>query len=205
MYELAGDLEDVNVAPGSNLLVLGQAMTGKQRLTHEILARGAIGGDGTIIVSTSDGAGHVIRAFEQAIGEVNEEPVVGVIDCVSGEQVDDDLEGSYQIRYASSPVDMTGIGINLSELLETFHEEKRLERNRVMLDNISTMLMYSNLQTIFRFLHVFTGRVQNADGLGLYLLDPSAHDAQTLNTLKGLFDGMIEIEDDEVTFTGVEV
>lgn len=204
MYTLAGPLEDVEVAPGSNLLLLGPAMTGKQRLALDILAEGAHAGEGTIIVSTSDGANHVIRGFEAALNDGPEEISLGIIDCVTQDHDGDESDHDYLVRYASSPVDMTGIGINLSELLEQFHETQGLECNRVCLDNISTMLMYSNVQTIFRFLHVFTGRVQNVDGLGIYLMDPDAHDAQTLNTLKGLFDGLIEVRDGEVTYTGVE-
>lgn len=202
MYRLAGALDDVEVAPGSNLLVLGPAMAGKQRLAHDVLAAGAREGEASIIVSTSDGARHVIRAFEDALGDDGPQtPPLGIIDCVTRDEETDELDTPYTVRYASSPVDMTGIGIHLSELLEDFHEDRGIERNRVVLDNISTMLMYTEVQPIFRFLHVFTGRVQNVDGLGLYLVDPSAHDEQTVNTLKGLFDGLIETDGPEARFT----
>ncbi|MFB6256893.1 MAG: recombinase RecA, partial [Haloplanus sp.] len=50
--------------------------------------------------------------------------------------------------------------------------------------------------TVFRFLHVFTGRVQSVDGLGLYAIDSAAHDDKTMNTLKQLFDGVIETHED---------
>jgi hypothetical protein len=68
-----------------------------------------------------------------------------------------------------------------------------------MVHSLSTLLMYSDLQTVFRFLHVFTGRVQSVDGLGLFSIDSTAHDDQSLNTLKQLFDGIVNVpEDDEV-------
>jgi len=57
--------------------------------------------------------------------------------------------------------------------------------------------MYVDLQTVFRFLHVFTGRIQSVDGLGVYCIDSTAHDDQTMNTLKQLFDGVIEVERDD--------
>jgi hypothetical protein len=62
--------------------------------------------------------------------------------------------------------------------------------------SLSTLLMYSDLQTVFRFLHVFTGRVQSVDGLGLFAIDDSAHDEQTMNTLKQLFDGIVRTRED---------
>ncbi len=102
-----------------------------------------------------------------------------------------------RIKYASSPVDMTGIGIKLSEFLQDFYEVRGLSENRVLLHSVSTLLMYSDLQTVFRFLHVFTGRIQSADGLGLYVIDSTAHDDQTMNTLKQLFDGVIQVDESE--------
>jgi hypothetical protein len=56
--------------------------------------------------------------------------------------------------------------------------------------------VYSNLQTVFRFLHVFTSRAENADGLGLYTLESTAHDDEALNTLTQLFDGTITVDTD---------
>nr|WP_245799905.1 hypothetical protein [Haladaptatus litoreus] len=55
--------------------------------------------------------------------------------------------------------------------------------------------MYSNLQTVFRFLHVFTGCVQSAEAFGLFIIDSTAHDNQTMSTLRQLFDGEIEVRE----------
>lgn len=207
MYNLVGSLANVEVDPGSNLLLLGPAMSGKKRFAFEVLASGSRDGEGAIIVSTADGAKRILERYEDVFGDDPSSVPLGIVDCVSKQQGVEDLEDDDRIKYTSSPVDMTGIGINLSEFIELFHGEQGLDRNRVCLDNISTLLMYSNLQTIFRFLHVFTGRIQNVGGLGIYLMDPTAHDAQTLNTVKGLFDGVIEgpTDDGEFEYSGIEM
>jgi hypothetical protein len=119
---------------------------------------------------------------------------LGIVDCVSKQQGMNPVD-SDEITYASSPKDMTGIGIQLSEFLEAFYKERGVQRNRILLHSLSTLLMYSNLQTVFRFLHVFTGRVQSADALGIFVIDSTAHDQQTMSTLKQLFDGQIEIRE----------
>ncbi|GAA0201828.1 hypothetical protein GCM10009000_015020 [Halobacterium noricense] len=72
-----------------------------------------------------------------------------------------------------------------------------MRANRIAFDSLSTLLMYSNLQTVFRFLHVFTGRVQSAEALGLFIVDSTAHDNQTMSTLRQLFDGEIEVREAE--------
>jgi KaiC/GvpD/RAD55 family RecA-like ATPase len=92
-------------------------------------------------------------------------------------------------------VDMTGIGIKFSEFVEEFYSERGARRNRVLVDSISSLLMYSDLQTVFRFMHVFTSRIEDADALGVHIIDSTAHDAETMNTMKQLFDGIIEVDE----------
>lgn len=65
-----------------------------------------------------------------------------------------------------------------------------------MLHSLSTLLMYADLQTVFRFLHVFTGRIQSVGGLGVFTIDADAHDDRTMNTIKQLFDGIITTHED---------
>jgi len=196
MYDLADVLPDAEIDAGTNLLVAGPPMTGKRRVAFEILARGTEQGEGVIVVSTKDGAEKVLDEYAEFAPSLEDAPV-GVVDCVTKQQGAGDAEDTTRVKYASSPVDMTGIGIKLSEFLEEFYDGRGVQRNRILLHSISTLLMYSNLQTVFRFLHVFTGRVQSADALGLYVIDSTAHDDQTMNTLKQLFDGVIEVEEDD--------
>ena len=191
MYGLGEVCPGVEVEPGTNFLVAGPPMTGKRDLALEVLAHGSRQGDGTIVVTTKDGGEDVRATLRELLGR-NEGGPLGIVDCVSKQQ-GMHLAPSDEIAYASSPVDMTGIGIQLSEFLQSFYEERGVERNRILLHSLSTLLMYSNLQTVFRFLHVFTGRVQSADALGMFVIDSTAHDTQTMSTLKQLFDGQIEV------------
>ncbi|WP_248515898.1 RAD55 family ATPase [Salinarchaeum laminariae] len=208
MYDLDDVLPDAEIGPGTNLLISGPPMTGKRRVAFQILARGTENGEGVIVVSTKDGAEKVFDEYGSFAPDIEDAPV-GIVDCVTKQQGAGDVEDSARVKYASSPVDMTGIGIKLSEFLEEFYDGRGVKRNRILLHSISTLLMYSNLQTVFRFLHVFTGRVQSADALGLYVIDSTAHDDQTMNTLKQLFDGVIEVDEDEageqsITTAGIQ-
>ncbi|MFB6218141.1 MAG: RAD55 family ATPase [Halobacteriaceae archaeon] len=193
MYELGGSFGSVAVEPGTNLLVTGPPMTGKRTLAYEALATGSRQDEGAVIVTTKDDAESVIDEYERR--DIPEDSLVGVIDCVTRQQGMSGVQDEEFVRYASSPVDLTGIGIELSELLRAFYQEHDVRRNRILLYSISTLLMYSDLQTVFRFLHVFTGRIQSADALGLFIIDSTTHDEQELSTLKQLFDGVIEVEE----------
>jgi KaiC/GvpD/RAD55 family RecA-like ATPase len=194
MYDLHPRL-DVEVSPGKNILFTGPPLTGKRGLCLDILADGVENDEGAIVVTTKDSATRVLSDF--ASRTAYEGKPVAVVDCVTKQQGVKDVLEDDRIKYASSPVDMTGIGIQLSEFLQAFYQTRNIKRNRVMLHSLSTLLMYSDLQTVFRFLHVFTGRIQSVEGLGLFCIDKTAHDSQTLNTLKQLFDGVVETDESE--------
>ncbi|QCS43150.1 recombinase RecA [Natrinema versiforme] len=194
MYDLADVLPDTELDPGTNVLVAGPPLTGKRRIAFDILGSGANRGDGSIVVTTKDSADTVLESFGDHVDE-GVEPDIGVVDCVTKQRGIGTVDDDPRIKYASSPVDMTGIGIKLSEFLQEFYETRGLTENRVLLHSVSTLLMYSDLQTVFRFLHVFTGRIQSADALGVYVIDSTAHDDQTMNTLKQLFDAVVEVEE----------
>ncbi|APW99441.1 recombinase RecA [Halobiforma lacisalsi AJ5] len=196
MYDLVDVLPDTDLGPGTNILIAGPPLTGKREIAFDILRSGMSSGDGTIVVSTKDSADKVLEQLSSDTQQsASDTTPVGVVDCVTKQRGIGAVENDPRIKYASSPVDMTGIGIKLSEFLQEFYENRGVTQNRVLLHSISTLLMYSDLQTVFRFLHVFTGRVQSADALGLYVIDSTSHDDQTMNTLKQLFDGVIELED----------
>ncbi len=182
------------VAEGTNLLVTGDAMSGRDEFVGEIVSEGIEKGEATVYVTTDDTAGELLERHGG-----NDPDRFGVVDCVTESQGDE--EPNETVKFASSPSDMTGIGVKVSSSLKEFHEERGIEDNRVFVDSVSTLLMHSNLETVFRFLHVFTGRVRSVDGLGVFVLDSAAHDEKEYSTLRQLFDGVVEVErgdDDDV-------
>jgi KaiC/GvpD/RAD55 family RecA-like ATPase len=194
MYDLGPEFEHATVDPGTNVLIAGPPLSGKRRLGLELLAQGAQDGEGSVVVTTRDSADRVLADVRSLFADPDGADL-GIVDCVTKHQ-GRSVQDSQAVKYASSPVDMTGIGIKFSEFVEEFYTERGLDQNRIMLDSLSTLLMYSDLQTVFRFMHVFTSRIENADALGVHVIESTAHEAEALNTLKQLFDGVIEVDED---------
>lgn len=119
----------------------------------------------------------------------------GIVSIGQGEA---QVEGpAWAAKTVENPSDLTGIGIEFSELLSGMSTAAADDEDIVVCFNsITSLLQYADLQRAFRFLHVVTGRIKTVGGVGHYHIDPEAHDRQTLATLKGLFDAVIEIEDD---------
>lgn len=203
MYEVGDVLPIEQLDPGTYLLA-GPAMTGKYRVILDILEDGVTQNDGALLVSTNESAAEVFSAIETRLGSVPES--FRIVDCISEQQGSGQEYPADRVEYVSSAADLTGIGIGVSEQLRRFVEDDT-ERIRVGFHSVSTLLMYVELETVFRFVHVVSGRIDGIDGLGVFALDPTTHDEGTVNTLKQLFDGMIEIRttngDQELQFSGI--
>lgn len=193
MYSVGDALPVSQLDPGAFLLV-GPAMSGKYQLLLDILAAGFESGDAGLFVTTNEGAPSLFSDVESEIGAVPE--TLRVVDCISEQGGGTTDYPDEQVEYVTSPGDLTGIGIGTSEQLRRFAEADA-ERVRICFHTLSTLLMYSEIETVFRFVHVLTGRVDSIGALGLFAIDPTTHPEGDINTLKQLFDGMIELREGE--------
>lgn len=180
-----GELE-----PGTSILVSGPPMTGKRRLVFRILAEGGRKQENSIVVTSDRNADSVLDEYRKYHDDVDR---VGVVDC-SGSKAPDQSDTD-KVSYVSSPSDLTGISIHVSEFMEEFRQNDI--KLRVAVISVSTLLMYLDIETVFRFLHVFTSRIQNVGALGVFVIDSTSIEYQTLSTIKQPFDGVVEFRDND--------
>lgn len=197
-YDVSGVLpiEELSTIPaGTSLLVAGPAMTGKQRIAMELLARGTRLGEYAIAVSPDTDAERLIERFGSLDG--GDPDRLHVVDCTGpGHSSMDDTE---RVKYVSSPDDLTGIGIGIAKCTNEIGAGGS-NGLRLALLSLSTVLQYASIDRVFNFLHVLTRRVSAANYLGICTFDPSAHDPQTANTIRSQFDAVAEVrETDEGT------
>lgn len=153
------------LAPGSSLLIAGPALSGKQALALDLLAAGHDGDDGLLIVSTGESAGTYLDELEQRVGTVDRNRV-GVLDCSGSSQQEAIREIATQ--RVSSPGDLTGISIATAKLMEQLTSQD-ISGVRHGLVSVSTLLQYLEPQTVFKFLHIYTRRIDDTGGLGIFL------------------------------------
>ena len=112
-----------------------------------------------------------------------------VVDCTgSGGAFDD----SAAVKFVSSPGDLTGIGIGIAKATQAIGTRAG-EGVRLAVLSLSTVLRYTSLDSLFNFVHVLTGRIEAAGYLGVFTVDPTAHDERTVNTIKSQVDGLVEL------------
>jgi len=189
---LPGDELD-ELPAGTSLLVSGPSMVGKRELAIRMLAAGNDAGDGMLLVTTKDGARAIVEEFARVEPSFDPDRV-GLIDC-SGSQDREQIR-EVTTEFVGSPADLTGISIGMAKLMKLF-EERGVDGVRHGLVSVSTLLQYLETETVFKFLHIYTNRVQSSDGLAVFTIDDDTHDAQVVNTMTGEFDGVVQLRENE--------
>ncbi|SEL04524.1 DUF7504 family protein [Haloferax larsenii] len=185
----ATELPDGPSLPESgSVLIVGPTMTKKRRLMLSMLAEEEQTDTGTVVVTTKKPAPTITRELEHLRGEAPER--YEVIDTTSVADLLEQRSAPDNLRYVSSPGDLTGIGIHLTESLRGHYEESRSAS--VGLHVLSTLVMYADLKRLFQFLHVVTGRIAAAGFSGVFTLDTGFIDDQDLALLKQPFDAFVE-------------
>ena len=184
-----------DIRNGSNIMLIGPPMSQKEVILHSIMYHGtAINDNAIITVNTREPASVILERFKEN-KIVLPLSRIGIIDCIS-KSVGMDAFETESIKFASSPKDLTGIGVRISEFFEDFLMKQKIQKIQLHINSLSTILMYSNIQTVFRFMHVFTGRIKAAGALGIFIADSGMNDDPKIATLKQLFDGIIEIKEE---------
>ncbi|MGB9988004.1 RAD55 family ATPase [Salarchaeum japonicum] len=191
MFDVGSVLPVEEVPEGTNLLVGGPAMSRKRELARSLVERGLSAGEGAVVVTTRDSADRLLDV-SQPIRTATAEGRAGVIDCVTRERGGDYRERE-NVRYVSSPGDLTDIGIRAAGFFKRFSEEDRPVRFGMA--SLSTMLMYADTRRVFRFMNVLTGRIQQHGWFGATVLETD--DRTAFDTFAPLFDGMVQTRHNE--------
>lgn len=174
---------------GRSLLISGPPMTGKYELMLRILAAGA---DRAIIITTGDRASDVRTDFATLAGV--DDSAVGVVDCVTRQQ-EATARDEPGVRYASSPSNVTEIGMKFTDLFEEFRADPEIVG--VGFHSLSEMLMYLDAENAYQFIRVLTEQAASENWFTVAVIGSTMHDEQTLHTLYEPFDTVVDTRESD--------
>lgn len=169
--------------------------TDAEQAVYEVLSESPPSETNLLVISYQNGPGKWLAEWQTHVGTIPED--IGFIHV--GEIARSAAAPSTGmptnsspgfVSAVSDPTDLTGLGIQISQYLEKWAESDN--QIIVYFDSLTILLNFAELNRIYRFLHVLTGRIKSVDGRAYYRLDPDAHDKQTLSTIQNLLDGLIE-------------
>lgn len=94
------------------------------------------------------------------------------------------------IRTVETPGNLTKIGVELNEVL-TDSAEQGLDVT-VCFDSLTPLIKYSDVEKVYRFLHVLSSQVKATGAQAHYHLDPGAHDETDVNLLVTMVDAVVK-------------
>ena len=184
---------------GSNLLILGPPLTELARIGYTLACPRP--GDYTLLVTTDDDYLEALTAF-RSLGA--ERRAIGLIDTVTRISNPNIAEAD-KLKFTASPTDLTSLGIKFGKMVEAIFAGQFPDYDaglfpppvRVMLNSISTLLMYRKLEETYQFLHMLTTRVKKMEGLGIYTLTSTSFDERTISVITQLMTHTLEVKREE--------
>jgi len=133
------------------------------------------------------------KPYETLVRQLRENKIatenIFFIDAVS-KHVSQDIKMTENCLFIPSPSHLTDLGITLTQVLENM--EKR-EDKFLILDSISTLLIYNSFETVARFVHFIISRLRVFGLVGLLISIEKILDEKMINILIEMCDEVIEI------------
>lgn len=104
-----------------------------------------------------------------------------------------DVKNTESILRIGGPLALTDLSIALSQIQAGFH--KISDTYRFYFDSLSTLLLYNDPNTIYRFLQVITSKLKMSNGVGFFTLGKGMHDEKINMTIRHLMDGAINLNE----------
>ena len=175
----------------SNILISGPTLSGKDAIALDLLAESWASGRPPFVITATDTAAQFRSRFDGVCTPNRRVEEFYVIDCTESGQ--DEHATETPTCTSATPADLTGVGICLSKGYKQFGAPGG---RVILLDNLSTLLVYSDVDRIFRFISTINSRVTDAGDITVQLLDTDAIDRESKNKLLQLFETVIEVKQD---------
>jgi KaiC/GvpD/RAD55 family RecA-like ATPase len=176
------------VPGGTNLLVVGEDGSGALAFVSRALARAPTYGEVVILVATDRPTADLVAGYRSRLSDAEDLDHLYVVDAShSGLKRETGPLSPARIEAASSPADVTGIGVGVTNHLRSV----RSDRVRLGVCSLSAVVDRLGPERAFAFAHVMTSRVRSADHLGLFVVDPTRHEPEHVRVLQSLVDGTL--------------
>lgn len=105
-----------------------------------------------------------------------------------------DRDGSITVRHVTNPGDLSKLGIVITQLLSAFEETP--QETVLCFHTLSALHRQVGTKTLFRFLNTLQGRLNGTNAIGHYHMDPDLHDEIVIETLRPIFDSVVQFSAD---------
>ncbi len=184
-YALAVDDTDRTIPAGTNLLLLHPSTGETDRIDTDFLRDDT---DHFLVVSTRTTAREVKQKLEYY--DVDETKAV-ILDTLSVDR-GYSRRTSENVHYVSAPDDVGGVVDRVRTFLNG-HDGKL----RVSFDSVTELAYYAGEEAALGGVEQMIELIDEHGAVSLFHLSPEVHDAEEIDAYRELFDGVIELSDDD--------
>lgn len=174
---------------GDTLFVSSDDVEAARDLVLGIMLAGSTADDRMLLTTNQTASDALLSRCERFEPDLDFTDLT-LIDCTDPGQVGDGFDAHVE---SHRPIDdLTGLGVKFSVM---YDDLGRSGGNRVLagLFTVSTLLNRADLRPTVRFLQTVSGRIEGTSGVGLFVLDERAPDDRSVDTLRQVADGWIDV------------
>ena len=181
---------------GSSIMVYGPSFVGKEVLVNQFMAEGLMKGVPTLWVLTDKTPADIRTEMSFIISGYEEYEKLGLVRYVDAysHTVDDPADDPFT-TYLKSPDELDAMMAAVNTIAEEFRAN--YQYYRLGFRSLSTLIAYSNINSIFRFLNPFVGRRKKERSVSMFLLEKGMQEQQEIQMLGMIMDGMLDFTVDQ--------
>ena len=177
--------------PSSSILLIGPTGVGKTIFCKHFLFSGLKNNEKCIYVTTSETPEEIevsMKSFGLDIEPYKETEMVRIIDACSWK-----LGRGSVSKYAVDGQQnyLTSLSIIIKKV------RSNLKNVRLIFDSVSELTALANQDAVLKFLQVLTARIRLNGGKAIFTVASGAHDEHSINLLRLIFDGILEMKLDD--------
>lgn len=179
----------------TSILLLGAPKSGKTTFGMQFLFEGLKSSEYGLCIITNNFPENFVKDLNK-FGEVEhilQNGLLRFVDCYSV-HVGVPKESTVFIIRVNGPTALNEINIAVSEILKSIPSEKNV---RLVLDSISTLLLYNNPNVVLEFVQVISGKCKTCKSNSLFIAEEGMHDEKYITSLNALLDTTIHLNQKE--------
>ena len=173
----------------STVILLGPPGVGKTTFINQFMNAGLEKGQGGIYISLDDSPDELKESASNMgwkFDNYSQDDVI-FIDGYSWRLGGGEESGKFTIE---GPSDLNQMNMTLSDAFRELSKEEK----RVVLDSVSTLILYTNPSSSVKFLQVVCAKSKAVNGTTLLSVEEGVHDQKTVTTLNYVADAVIELK-----------
>ncbi len=170
-------------------LLIGPPKSGKTLLGLQYLFAGLSADEYGVCIVTNNFPEDMVKRF-RAFGEADgflKKGLMHFVDCYSA-HAGVEKESTVFIIRVNGPTALTEIGIALAKILERIPKGKKM---RIILDSVSTLLIYNKPTIVAEFIQSLAGRTKSLNASAVFMLEDGMHDEKDMTMINSLLDAVI--------------